>query len=170
MSLLRHLLSALVCAGLCWSVPAFADDVLLTPVNAEEFRSELARTTADGSHVVLVNFWATWCRPCLDEIPLFMQLEKEYGPRGFRLIAVSLDDIDSMNDQVLPFMQKWFPDFRSYIGSEYDMDDIVSVIDTGWNEVLPTSYLIARDGSIAERLQGVYTHEQFAKKIVALLD
>jgi len=139
----------------------------ITPVNAEEFRAELNTIEAD---VVLVNFWATWCRPCLEEIPVFMQLQEDYRDSGFRLIAVSLDDISGSNDQVLPFMQKWFPDFSSYISSEYDMDDIVSVIDNGWNEVLPTSYLIDRNGAIAERLQGTLSHEEFAAKIVALLD
>ena len=138
----------------------------LTPVTAAELRDTL--DTARGE-VVLVNFWATWCSPCLKEIPVFIELEEEYRDQGFRLVAVSLDDIDSMNAQVLPFMTKWFPGFNSYIGASYDMDEIVSALDGGWNEVLPTSYLLDRDGAVAERLQGVYTRDEFAAKISALL-
>jgi len=141
----------------------------ITPVSADDFRDRLTAATTQSDSIILVNFWATWCGPCLEEIPVFMRLEDEFGAQGFRLIAVSLDDAESMNDQVLPFMQKWFPDFNSLISTEYDMDDMVSVVDQGWNEVLPTSYLLARDGSVAERLQGSYTHEQFAAKIAALL-
>lgn len=139
----------------------------LTPVTADELRAALDATRGA---VVLVNFWATWCSPCLKEIPVFIELSEQYGEQGFRLVAVSLDDIDSMNEQVQPFMAKWFPGFTSYIGASYDMDEIVSALDGSWNEVLPTSYLLSRDGKVAERLQGVYTKDEFAAKITALLD
>jgi len=140
----------------------------LTQVNADGLRSRLEAVAAED-HVVLLNFWATWCRPCLEEIPLFMELEQNYRDRGFRLIAVSLDEAESMESQVQPFMQKFFPDFSSLISVEYEMDDMVSVVDNGWNEVLPTSYLLDKNGNVAERLQGTYTRDEFAARIEALL-
>ena len=156
---------ALIAALLLLAARAFGSGAL-TPVTAAELRDTL---DAARGEVVLVNFWATWCSPCLKEIPVFIELEEAYREQGFRLVAVSLDDIDSMNEQVTPFMTKWFPGFNSYIGASYDMDEIVSTLDVGWNEVLPTSYLLDRDGAVAERLQGVYTREEFAAKISALL-
>ena len=120
----------------------------LIPVDAETFRDELDKRQGQ---VVLVNFWATWCRPCLEDIPLLMQLEDELGERGFTLIAVSLDDAQTAESLVEPFMDKWFPGFTSYQSVEYEMYRTVSVIDPAWNEILPTSYVLARDGSVAER-------------------
>ena len=143
--------------------------VPLTAIDANGLRAVLDEAWANDDSVLLVNFWATWCKPCLEEIPLFMELEKTYGPQGFKLIAVSLDELETLETTVTPFMQKWFPEFRSYISSEYDMDDVVSVVDNGWNEVLPTSYLFARDGSLDERLQGQFAAEEFSSKINALL-
>lgn len=162
--------TSLSCALLLCSGLAAADDrQQLTALNADGFKAALEAVHADDEPVVLVNFWATWCQPCREEIPIFLELQRQYGDRGFRFVAVSLDEIETMDTVVLPFMQKWFPDFYSYISVEYDMDDMVSVVDNGWNEVLPTSYVFARDGSLSERLQGKYTAEEFAARIEALL-
>ncbi len=162
--------AALSCALLLCSGLTLAEDrQQLIALNAEGFEAALEAVQADGAPVVLVNFWATWCQPCREEIPIFLELQEQYGDQGFRFVAVSLDEIETMDTVVLPFMQKWFPEFYSYISAEYDMDDMVSVIDNGWNEVLPTSYVFARDGSLSERLQGKYTAEEFAARIKALL-
>lgn len=139
----------------------------ITPIDADEFGANLE---SRRGRVVLVNFWATWCRPCLEEIPALMALENELGEQGFDLVAVSLDDPADQHALMEPFMQKWFPEFSTYLSLERDMDSIVSVVDLYWNEVLPTSYLIARDGSMAERMQGGSTAEEFAAAIRPLLE
>jgi thiol-disulfide isomerase/thioredoxin len=134
----------------------------LIPLDASGFRSELDKLE---NRVVLVNFWATWCRPCLEEIPLLMELEAELDPQDFALVAVSLDDAGSAESIVQPFVDKWFPNFRSYQSLEYDLDAMVSTIDPAWNEILPTSYIIARDGTIAELIQGARTKAEFLESI-----
>lgn len=138
----------------------------ITPVDAEALAAELA---AREGRVVLVNFWATWCRPCLEEIPALMSLEAELGEQGFDLVAVSLDEPAEVDATVEPFLDKWFPGFSSYLSTERDMDAIVSVVDAYWNEVLPTSYVLARDGTVAQRIQGGSSAEQFAAAIRPLL-
>src|SRR3970040_516629 len=51
------------------------------------------RKLADFSgKVLLVNFWATWCSPCLIELPWFVEFQKQYGPQGLEVIAISLDE------------------------------------------------------------------------------
>ncbi len=162
---MRALLLALALLG---AAPLSAEPQL-TPVTAEQLRARLEAIRAESDDVILLNFWATWCRPCLDEIPVFMELERTYGERGFRFVAVSLDDAESMDSHVRPFMQKWFPEFVSLISVEYEMDDIVSVVDKGWNEVLPTSYVFGRDGALAERLQGKFSAAEFAALVEAQL-
>jgi len=54
-------------------------------------------TEWDGK-VLLVNFWATWCPPCKKEIPSFMELQEEYGSKGFQVIGLAIDDEDSVKD------------------------------------------------------------------------
>ncbi len=139
----------------------------LTPLDTAGLQAEL---DALSGRVVLVNFWATWCRICIEEIPALMELESKLGDKGFSLVAVSLDEPDSGDMLVRPFMAKWFPGFTSYLNVERDRDSMVSVVDPVWNEILPTSYLLAQDGSVAERIQDKHSGEEFTEKIVSLLD
>lgn len=137
-------------------------DASVTLIEAAELAAELE---ARKGRVVLVNFWATWCRPCLHEIPDLLALEAELAEEGFDLVAVSLDDAWELEGTIKPFLAKWFPAFSTYVSAEPDMDSIVSVIDPAWNEVLPTSYILARDGTIAARIQGGSSAEDFAAAI-----
>ncbi len=162
---------ALAAAGLAVAALARAETAApparLTPVGVAELAALLE---AQRGQVVLVNFWATWCRPCLKEIPELTALEARLGARGFVLLPVSLDEPADREAVVLPFLDKWFPGFRSYIRTTPDMDSLVSVVDRAWNEVLPTSYVLDREGRVAARLQGGKPAEEFEAAIRPLLD
>jgi thiol-disulfide isomerase/thioredoxin len=160
---LRRLGSLLGLLLLSAGAPA---DESVTAVSAPEFAAVLE---ARQGKVVLVNFWATWCRPCLEEIPDLMALEAELAADGFDLVAVSLDDPGALDDTVKPFLAKWFPTFSTFLSVETEMDTMVSVVDAAWNEVLPTSYVIARDGSVAKRIQGGSSKEEFAAAVRPVL-
>ena len=117
---------------------------------------------------VLLNLWATWCAPCLREIPDLVRLEAELAPRGVALIGVSMDEPDD-GARVAEFRAKYFPAFPTWLRSERELDAIASVVDPAWNEVLPTTYLLGRDGKVARRVQGAKTHEEFRALIEAVL-
>ena len=76
----------------------------------------------------------------------------------------------AMIERVDAFRQEFFPGFRSYLRNEPDMDTLVSVVDPAWNELLPTTYLIDRDGRMIRRIQGRRSLEDFRAELSALLD
>lgn len=123
---------------------------------------------AERGKVVVLNLWATWCVPCLREIPDLLRLEKELGPRGVVLIGVSMDEPDD-GARVAAFHAKYFPAFRTWLRSERELDAIASVVDPAWNEVLPTTYVLAPDGRVARRVQGARTQEEFRALLEAAL-
>jgi thiol-disulfide isomerase/thioredoxin len=139
----------------------------VVPINAQQLGAELERLSG---RVVLINYWATWCMPCLREIPALIELESELSEQGFSVVAVSLDELADVDAIVEPFLADRFPEFTSFISAENDMDSIVSVVDPFWNEVLPTSYLLARDGTVAAKIQGGKSGEDFAAAIRPLLE
>lgn len=155
-------------AWLCLAVSAaVASDVRIQPIDAPQLDAALA---AEKGQVVLVNFWATWCVPCLKEIPELTELAHDLADRGFTLVFVSLDDPGDLQTMVIPFMDKWFPDLRTYTRLEPQMDTMVSVVDPAWNEILPTSYVLDRDGKLVATLQGGKSGDEFAAVIMPKLD
>lgn len=97
--------------------------------------------------VVLLNVWATWCKPCRQEIPALDSLHREFGPRGFRVAGVSIDVI---TDTVA------IVSFARDLGASYtlwlDPDDKVS---TTFRAIgVPSTYLIDRDGVLRWRHMG----------------
>ena len=140
-----------------------ADPVAL--VTAEQFSTQLA---GYQGKLVVLNLWATWCVACLQEIPDLIALSQEFAGRGVKLVAVSMDDPEELA-RVTAFRDKHFPTFNSLLRNEPGMDTLVSRIDPAWNELLPTTYLIGRDGAVRKRLQGKRSLEAFRAEVTKLL-
>lgn len=156
---------ALSCAMASWAFAGAASGPV-TAINAGELRQLLDE---QAGRLVLLNFWATWCRPCLTEIPALQALADHYADAGLVLVPVSLDEPETAPVVVASFLERRFPGFRSWLSVEAEMDTIVSVVDPAWNEVLPTSYLIGRDGDVLVRLQGGKSVEEFEAAITEAL-
>ncbi|HHJ80009.1 MAG TPA: TlpA family protein disulfide reductase [Candidatus Tenderia electrophaga] len=97
--------------------------------------------------VVLLNFWATWCAPCREEMPAMQQLWERYRARGFVIVAVAADR--GNQDQVAAFVAKHELSYPVLLDPEGDVRNRYEV------SVLPTSYFIARDGRISGRVIGI---------------
>ena len=137
------------------------DPGILVAMDRDRLRGELS---ASEGRVVLVNLWATWCTPCLREIPDLLTLETELPASDFRLLAISMDDAYS-EGWVTEFKAKHFPTLVSFINAELDMDTLVSVIDPVWNETLPTSYIFNREGEVVKKVQGKKPIEFFREQL-----
>ena len=95
--------------------------------------------------VVLVNFWATWCEPCRDEMPSMQELKRRLAGRPFEVLAVNLAESEN---KVGDFLRRYSLDFITVL-------DRNSAARRDWNvKVLPTSFVIAPDGSIRYSVVG----------------
>jgi len=110
--------------------------------------------------VVLLNFWATWCGPCIAEIPKFSSWQTKYGAQGLQVLGISMDDDRAPVDK---FYRKYQLTYPIAMGDEHLGELYGGVLG------LPISYLIGRDGKIIERYQGETNLEQLEKKIVTAL-
>jgi thioredoxin:protein disulfide reductase len=112
--------------------------------------------------VALIDFWATWCVPCLSEIPMFNQLKKDYQPRGVEVIAISLDEEGAA--KVKPFLKAHPMDYTQIIGDQ----STVAAFNTDAS-TLPVTLLIDKQGRIRFRHVGVTKKDVFETEISQLL-
>jgi len=120
--------------------------------------------------VVLVNFWATWCDPCMDEMPSLIQFQQRYASQGFTLLGVAMDDEGA--SVVAPFVhQKQFDVDGRSMSINYPIvlgnDDIAQKF--GGLFGYPVSVLISRDGKIRKKYLGAIDDDEVRKEIESLL-
>ncbi len=151
--------AALVVAALLLAPGVGAQVPEVQRVSPAEFSATLAGLRGK---VVMLNVWATWCGPCLKEVPDLLAVEAELRADGLVLLGLAVDDAADAA-QVVSFRQRYFPAFRTLQRDESASDALVSVVDTAWNEIVPTTYLIGRDGRVLRRIQGKLTREEFSK-------
>jgi len=141
--------------GLAAGTHYMRDD--LFPVNvgsrAPDFRAKVLgrdryKTLADyKGQVVLLNIWATWCEPCRVEIPSLERLEKEYGAKGLKLVAVSIDDYVS-EDSIRSFANNFGVTFEVLHDPTHAIERQYQA--TGY----PETFVIGPEGTIRKKWIG----------------
>lgn len=120
--------------------------------------------------VVLVNFWATWCTPCQEEIPELIAMQDKYSPKGFTVLGLAMDD--EGKSIVAPFVAKERYDVS---GQKLPMNYPIVIGSNGVAEKFggllgyPTSVLIDRNGKVLKRVTGVINEDEISKLIEGAL-
>lgn len=148
------------------ALPAARADTPAQPITPEQLRTMLQ---TERGKVLVVNLWATWCRPCLKEVPDLLALEAEMSASKVKLIGIAIDEPTPGAVEVERFRKKYFPQFVTYARTDGELDALASVIDPAWNEVVPTTYIIDRTGKVRTRIQGKKSLEEFKAAVAAVL-
>jgi len=139
-------------------------DVKLANLNFsfKDISGQKVSLTAFKGKVILLDFWATWCVPCKQEIPGFIELQKQYGGRGLQILGVSVDDSLKMAKEYATGMKMNYPVLLAE-GKE----DILKAYDP--IPSIPVSIIIDRDGRIVARHLGIAAIDVFEREITPLL-
>ena len=113
-----------------------------------------------GAKVTLVNFWATWCGPCREEMPMIARLFRQHGPSGFKAVGIAVESGGA--DQVLKFLKankEFGINYLVLLGSDESLEKFGDVA------TVPTTFLFDSDGKVIKRYNGVTSN--FYEKVSA---
>ncbi|HEY6503381.1 MAG TPA: TlpA disulfide reductase family protein [Chitinophagaceae bacterium] len=130
--------------------------------------TELERIIADSKTPLIVNFWATYCIPCIEEIPYFLKLSKKYEKDSVKLLLVSLDLNDDY-EKIKPFAVK-----RKFTApivwlNESNADYFCPKVDAKWSGAIPATLFINNNTGYRKFYEEQIKEEALEKEIMAIL-
>ncbi len=125
--------------------------------------NELAKN--DTEKLLLINVWATWCGPCIEELPELVTINRMYRKRRFETITISLDTADN-RDQALRFLKEKHVAVKNYLFASDDRDKLAEALDPKWPGPLPYTVLIAPGGKVIYRKHDSFDPMELKKAIV----
>lgn len=158
---------ALCLAGLCLyskrhsaKQPATSSSALAPDFTLTDLDGKKVSLSDYKGKVVLLDFWATWCTPCREEIPHFVEMQNKYGPQGFQVIGISMDD-DAK--PVREFYQKYNLNYPVAIGDDKLAERFGGILG------LPVNFIIDRQGRISAKHLGATQVSVFDDNVSKLL-
>ncbi len=119
----------------------------------------------DTENYRLINLWATWCGPCVIELPQLVDVNRMYRGRHFELITISMDEPDAQ-DAALKVLKKLYVSTKNYHSSVTDTDEFAELLDAKWPGPLPYTILVAPGGEIVYRKEGEVDFAELRREIV----
>jgi peroxiredoxin len=142
-----------------------AEPVALEPIDLAGV-SKLAKN--DTKKLRLVNLWATWCGPCVAELPELVTMNRMFRGRDFQLVTISLDDV-SKQDAALKVLKENHVSATNFILSSDDRDTFAAALDQDWPGPVPYTVLIAPGGKIIYRKTGAIEPLDVKRAVVGYL-
>jgi len=129
---------------------------------------ELQKKITEAKTPLIINFWATWCKPCIEELPYFLE-EYTAHKDSLQLILVSMDFKDEFPGRVAGFAEKRKITVPIFWLDETNADVFCPKIDSSWGGAIPASVFINPKTGYRNFYEEQLTHEQLKKEIMAIL-
>lgn len=139
-------------------------DVVLTPITAGDL---LARIENSKAQVKLVNMWATWCAPCIEEFPYILQLGEKYKDQGVELFLVSMD-MDQDLEKARSFLASQGVGFESFFKNQSD-NDFISEMHDDWSGALPATFIYNDRAELKDFWTGDASFDEFEEATLGVL-
>lgn len=123
--------------------PAFTT----VPVKAQNVEyikvPELETLLNNGENkLYVINFWATWCAPCIKEFPLFEKVSKEYNENKVKFIMISLDFPSQIEKQLIPFLKRNNSSLNVVVMMDIDYNSWIDKVDPSWQGEIPATLVL----------------------------
>ena len=113
----------------------------------------------------VVNFWATWCKPCVAELPEFEKLNLDYSSKKVKVLLVSMDFKEELEKRVKPFVEKTKYTCEIILLDEVNGNDFINKIYESWSGAIPATLITRKNKSLNEFIEKKVTYDFLIEKI-----
>lgn len=131
--------------------------------------TDLEKTIAESKTPLIINFWATWCKPCIEEIPYFQAEVAQHQPDSIQLILVSLDMKEMYPKGLSSFVKKRKISATVVFLDETNADYFCPKVDAKWSGAIPASLFLNNKTGYRKFVEDQLTEEELKKEIMAIL-
>lgn len=125
----------------------------------------LKRIYNNSDTTYVVNFWATWCKPCVAELPEFERLNKDYSSKKVKVILVSMDFKEELNKKLKPFIKKNKYTSEVILLNEVNGNDFINKISETWSGAIPATLITRKNKSLNEFFEKKVTYDFLLSKL-----
>ena len=118
--------------------------------------------------IYVVNFWATWCLPCVKEMPYFQKIHDQFAGRGVKVLLVSLDFVNHIDSRLKPFIQKHQLTPEVIVLKDPDANSWISQVNPAWSGALPATLVYDRQS--ADFYEKSFTYEELEQIVKQKLE
>lgn len=128
---------------------------------------DLERILSDSTDTLhVINFWATWCGPCVIELPHFEDVSKNFSERNVKFILVSLDFPSQLGSRLIPFVKEKNIRLKVVLLNELDYGKWMPLVDTQWKGNLPATLVFNNLSGKREFVPGALEKEEISNLII----
>jgi thiol-disulfide isomerase/thioredoxin len=107
--------------------------------NLDQLQSRINRA---GDTTIVVNFWATWCKPCVEELPCFDELRERYAAHNVQVLLVSLDFKSQLEKKFIPFLKNQRIKSEVALMADQDLNAWIPALYEEWDGAIPATFVI----------------------------
>lgn len=138
----------------------------ITTIQKEDLKQWLE---ADNDTLYVLNFWATWCGPCVAELPAFEKIHERYADQKVKVILISTDFRRNLDTQVKRFVRRKKLQSQVMFMDEPNPNDWINWIDSAWTGAIPATLIISKRNGHRFFIEKAMTYNQLEEKIRAFL-
>lgn len=136
-------------------------------VQVTDFNGIEVWLTRESDTIYVVNFWATWCTPCVKEFPYFEQVHNAFQGKKVKILMVNLDFPDQLQSRVIPFLERRKSALHVIMLDDPDQNTWINRVDSSWSGALPATLIYTR--GYRQLFESELSYDQLVNKIEMIL-